>query len=36
MNFESKKSNSDNTKSQLNQETSDFHKNSAEIPTQTL
>ena len=36
MNFNSKKFNLDNTKPQLNQETSDSHKDSADIPTQTL
>ena len=36
MNFDLKKSNSDNAESQLNQKTSDFYENSADIPTQIL
>ena len=36
MNLDSEEFNSDNTESQLNQETSDSHENSADIPTQIL
>ena len=36
MNFNSEEFNSDNAEFQLNQETSDFYENSADIPTQTL
>ena len=36
MNFDSEKSNPDNAESQLDQETSDSHKNPADIPIQTL
>ena len=36
MNFDSEKSNPDDVKPQLNQKTSNSHKNSADIFTQTL
>ena len=36
MNFDSEESNSDNAEFQLNQETSDFYENSADIFTQIL
>ena len=36
MNFNSEKFNSDDAESQLNQETSDSHENSADTPIQTL